>query len=195
MIQLIFFLSIGVLLFSSLFFLARRKPRPEGTSDALVEARQALISLQGGLLPEKLVQRVFDRGDWEYVRAEGPKPVRQLFLEERKRIAILWIEQVRNQIRNLSRFHRGSARHYAKLNPRTEMELAFSFFGLVCACRALQFAVSVAGPYAAPRLVSATASAAARACEISEQSLAFLNAAQLGMLTNRAAGSALSRGW
>lgn len=194
MIQLVFFLTIGVLLFSSLFFLARRKARPEGTSDALVEARQALSSLQAGLLPERLVQRVFDRGDWDYVKTEAPKAVRQLFLEERKRIAILWIDQVRNQIRNLSRFHRGSARHYAKLNPRTEMELAFSFFGLVWACRALQVAVSVAGPYAAPRLVGAMATAAARTCKISEQSLAFLNAAQLGMLSNRAAGSALSRG-
>jgi hypothetical protein len=193
-IQLIFFLTIGVLLFSSLFFLARRKARPEGTSDALVEARQALSSLQAGLLPEKLVKRVFDRGDWEYVKSEAPKPVRQLFLEERKRIAILWIDQVRNQINNLSRFHRGSARHYAKLNPRTEMSLAFSFFGLVCSCRALQMTVAVAGPYAAPRLVGAVATAAERTCKISEQSLAFLNAAQLGMLTNRAAGSALSRG-
>lgn len=190
MIQLIFFLSIGALLFSSLFFLARRNPRPEGGSTALVEARQALSALQSGLLPRELVRRMFAQEDLEFVRSEAPKPVQALFLEERKRIALLWIDQVRAQIRSLRRFHRGSARFYARLNPRLEMELALWFAGLMCACRILHIVVYVGGPYAAPRMVGAMANAAARACKISEQSLAFLNAAQLGMLNGRPVGPA-----
>lgn len=190
MIQLIFFLSIGVLLFASLFFLARRSPRPEGGSGALIEARQALVALQAGLLPIELVQRIFAEQDWEYVRSQSPAAVRELFLEERKKVALLWIDQVRAQIRSLSRFHRGSARSYARLNPRLEMELALGFAGLMFACRVLRVVVYVGGPYAAPRMVGAMANAASRACKISEQSLAFLNAAQLGMLGGRSTGAA-----
>jgi len=189
-IQLIFFLSIGVLLFASLFFLARRNPRPEGSSGALIEARQALVALQAGLLPIELVQRIFAEQDWEYVRSESPAAVRELFMEERKKVALLWVDQVRAQIRSLSRFHRGSARSYARLNPRLEMELALGFAGLTFACRVLRVIVYVGGPYAAPRMVGAMANAASRTCKISEQSLAFLNAAQLGMLGGRSTGTA-----
>jgi len=189
-IQLIFFLSIGVLLFASLFFLARRNPRPEGSSGALIEARQALTALQGGLLPIEFVHRVFAPDDWEYVRSEAPAGVRSLFLEERKKIALLWVDQVRRQIRSLRHFHRGSARSYARLNPRLEMELALSFAGLAIACRLLQAVVYVGGPFAAPRLVNAMAGAASHACKISEQSLAFLNAAQLGVLNGPSTGRA-----
>jgi len=191
-IQLIFFLSIGALLFASLFFLARRNSRPEGSSGALIEARQALVTLQAGLLPAELVHRIFANEDWEFVRSEAPAKVRELFMEERKKVALLWVEQVRTQIRSLRRFHRGSARSYARLNPRLEMELALSFAWLMSACRLLQLVVYVGGPYAAPRMVGAMANAASRACKISEQSLAFLNAAQLGILSSGSTGQAAS---
>jgi hypothetical protein len=189
-IQLIFFLSIGALLFASLFFLARRNPRPEGSSGALIEARQALTALQSGLLPVEMVRRIFAQEDLEYIRSEAPKPVRELFMEERKKIALFWVDQVRTQIRSLRRFHRGAARSYARLNPRLEMELALWFAGLMGACSLLHLLVYVRGPYAAPRMVGAMANAASRTCKISEQSLAFLNAAQVGVLSGRSAGPA-----
>jgi len=181
-ISLIFFLAIGALLFLSLFLLARRKPRAEGSSGALVEARQALTALQDGLLPAALVRRVFAKEDWEYVRSEAPKAVRELFVDERRSLAILWLTQVRAQIRSLGRFHRGTARHYANLNPRLELRLAVSFAALTGACSVLQVLVYVGGPYVAPRMVGAVAGALQGACKISEESLAFLNAARLGTL-------------
>ena len=190
MITLVFFLAVAAFLFSSLFFLARRKPRAEGGSFALVEARQALSTLQSGLLPAELVKRIFAEDDWEFVRSEAPQPVRTLFMEERKKTALLWIDQVRVQVRNLQRFHRGSARSYAHLSPRTELELALSFAGLLGACRLLQALIYIGGPYAATRMVGAMATAAARICEISERSLAFLNAAQVSTLNGRPAGDA-----
>jgi hypothetical protein len=189
-ISLIFFLSVGMLLFASLFLLARRSTRPEGSSVALIEARQALKTLQGGLLPEDLVKRVFAEQDWEYVRSETPQSVHELFIDERKGIALLWLSQVGKQIRSLQRFHRGAARHYAQLNPRVEVELALSFAALTTACKALQILVYVAGPYAAPRMVGMVANAAARACRISEQSLGFLDPVRLTALSGPPADAA-----
>lgn len=185
MISLIFFLFIGLLLFSSLFFLARRNPRPEGSSTAIVEARHALAALQNGLLPADLINRLFAQEDWNYVRSEAPRSVQELFMDERKDVALLWLEQVCRQIRSLRRFHRGAARHYARLNPRTELQLAMSFAGLTAACRALQVLVYVGGPYMAPHMVGAVANAASRACQISEESISFLNAAWVGVLASQ----------
>jgi hypothetical protein len=179
-IQLLFFLLIGVALLSSLVLMARRgASRSEGDSRVLVEARKALDALQGELLPEELVHRIFAKEDLEYVSSAAPRHVRDLFITERKKIAIAWISQVRCQVSSLKRFHVGAARSYAKLGLRNELELACQFATLLFACRALRLAVSVAGPYVAPSMVGSTAAAAARICTISEQSLAFLNPVQL----------------
>lgn len=181
MIQLLFFVLIGVALLASLLLIGRRgSVRAEGDSGALLEARRALDSLQGGLLPEELVQRIFARDDLDYLSSSAaPKAVRDLFVSERKRVALSWISQVRCQISSLKRFHVGAARSYARLGMRTELKLACHFAALLVACRALRLAVYVGGPYAAPRMVGATAAAAASICTISEQSLAFLNPVQL----------------
>jgi len=185
-IQLLFFVLIGVALLASLLLIGRRgSVRAEGDSGALLEARRALDSLQGGLLPEELVQRIFARDDLDYLSSSAaPKAVRDLFVSERKRIALSWISQVRCQISSLKRFHVGAARSYAQLGLGTELKLACHFAALLFACRALRLAVYVGGPYAAPRMVGATAAAAASICTISEQSLAFLNPVQLKPFAN-----------
>jgi hypothetical protein len=179
-IQLILFLLIGALLFASLIFLVWRSPRAEDGSTALVQARQALMALQTGLLPMELIGRIFAREDLEYVRSQAPEPVCSMFLRERKVVALAWAAQVRREILSLMRFHLGSARFYARLSFRTELALALQFGGLLLACRALQTVLYIAGPYAAPRIVGLTVATAAQVCTISEQSLAFLNSARLG---------------
>ncbi len=174
MIQLIFFLLLGALLFASLFFMARRRPRTEGGAQAIVEARQALTALQSGLLPPELVQRVFAREDLEFVISHAPPRVRNLFLDERRQLALSWARQVRAAILHLRRFYLGKARLYAGLEFRTEIELAINFTLLVLASRILELALYWRGPYAAGRMVGATTLAATRICAISEKALAFL---------------------
>ena len=90
MIQLFFFLLIGAALLSSLLFLSRHGgSRVEGDSVVLLEARKALDALQGGLLPEELVQRIFAKDDLDYlISMPASKSVRDLFVVEPKRIAL-----------------------------------------------------------------------------------------------------------
>lgn len=175
MIQLIFFLLLGVLLFASVFFLALRRPRTEGGAQAIVEARQALSALESGLLPPELVERIFAQEDLEYVVSHAPPAVHKLFLDERKQLALSWARQVRAAILHLRRFHLGKARQYAGLEWRTEIELAIDFALLLLAGRILELAIYWRGPYAAGRMVGATTLAATRICAISEKALAFLN--------------------
>src|ERR1039457_2946683 len=108
--QLIPFLVIGALLFVSLYTFARRTNRAEGGSGAMVQAKQALNNLQVGLLPTELVGRIFSREDLEYVESETTKEIRELFLDERKRITLFWVGRVRQQVLSLRSFHLGSAR-------------------------------------------------------------------------------------
>lgn len=176
MIQLILFLAIGSLLLLSVGSFALRR-QVEGGSDALLQARQALSTLQGGLLPTELVARIFDRVDLDYVESQSSRELRDLFMEERKRVALLWVSRVRKQLMNLKRFHLGASRFYARLDVRTELSLAFDFTRLLLACRMFQIFVQLRGPYAAPRMVGAMAATATRVCNVSQASLAFLTPA------------------
>jgi hypothetical protein len=188
MIQLILFLFVGVLLLISLFFLVRRTSRAEGAGEVLAEARQALNALQIGLLPPELVGRIFAKDDLEYVMSAAPRRVQEMFFRERKRVALSWVGQVRRQILNLKRFHLGAARFYSRLSFRSEMALALDFATLLFGCRALQVLLYLGGPYAAPRVIGMTTATAARVCELSEKSLAFLNPAYPSQFGDHSAG-------
>lgn len=178
MIQLVFFLSIGILLFIFLLVLARRG-RAEGAAEILVEARQALFTLQAELLPEGLVTRIFARDDLDFVLSEGSRDIEELFFSERKRVALIWVERVRGQVKLLRRLHLGSARYYAQLEFRSELSLAWNFALLLVSCRVLTLTFAVGGAYSTPKVVGTVAEAATRVCEISGQSLAFLSRAGL----------------
>jgi len=179
MIQLILFLGVGVLLFASLFLLMRQKPRSEGGAEELCDAREALDSLQVDLLPPMLVRRIFAKEDLDFVRSAAPRDVCDAFIEDRKRIAIAWAAGLSQQVINLQRFHRGSARHYAQLSFRAEIELALDFAVLRAACRMLELTLRARGPYGAAVMVSTATGVATRVAAVSEQSLAFLRTAAM----------------
>jgi hypothetical protein len=188
-IQLILFVALGVGLLVLLYFFARRtESRAEGGAQALVEARQALSSLQTGLLPAGLIKRVFAENDLYFVASTAGAKVQELFLRERKRLALSWVAQVRRQVLSLKHFHSGQSRLYASLSVRTEVALALSFASLLILCRVLQAIFYVRGPYAAPRMVGIAITAAGKVCTVSEQSLAFLTRTPAAMLGHDSPG-------
>lgn len=175
MIQLVVFFALGLALLVLLYvFAVRTEVRPEGGAEALLEVRQALNSLQTGLLPAGVVQRIFAREDLDFVSATCSNETRELFLRERRKIALCWIAQVRAKVVSLQRFYSGQSRNYAELNFRTELSLGLGFASLLIACRVLQAVFYLRGPYAAPKVVARTIGAAGDLCATSAQSLGFL---------------------
>ncbi len=176
MIGLIISLLVVVGLVVVLALSARRRTAPTavGSAQDIVGAREALDHLQKGLLPAEFVERLYDREDAEYVMKVAPREVQQQFMAERKRIAIAWIERVREEIRELWHFHLRESRHHEAMSIRSEMALAFDFYSLLMACWVLQLAVRVRGPYEVAGAVRTTMAAAARVCAASERSLGML---------------------
>lgn len=192
MTSLIVYCAIGAgLLVLLLLAVLRRPSRPEGSAEALLEARHALRTLQLGLLPPELVGRFFARNDLEYVVANAPKTTEQLFLEERKHIVLAWISQVRLQIVSLQNFHFGHSRHFVQVSLTSEIALAWEFATLRMFCRALYLLVYFRGPYGAQQIAGKMVAIAARVCALSEKSLAFLSSAEShALVDNSARGSA-----
>jgi hypothetical protein len=166
-------IAAGLLL--AVFLSLRGRPvRPEGGADALLGARYALRTLQLNLLPPELVGRFFARDDLEYVVSAAIQEVQRQFLNDRKRIVLAWVNQVRLQVVRLQEFHFGHSRHFVRLSLTTELALAWECAALRLVCRALYLLVYFRGPYGAPGVVSKMVLTAGRICSISEQSLAFL---------------------
>jgi len=189
MLSLLLYLALGVGLLVFLWALARRKGAPvEGCGQQFVEARQALRTLQFGLLPENLIERIFDPEDLRYVTEASPGEIRELFLQERTRISLMWVRRVRSEIRNLMHFHLAYSRLHAKLSLLTEIRLALDFALLLMACRALRILLYWRGPYGARAVVGVLTAAAARVCAASEKSLAFLNPPALESFRRDSAG-------
>jgi hypothetical protein len=189
MIGLLLYLLVGGGLLVFLWLLARRKGAPvEGCGQQFVEARQALRTLQLGLLPDNLIRRIFDRDDFRYVMAASPAAIGELFLQERKRISLMWVRRVRSEIRNLMQFHLDYSRLHAKLSLLTEIRLGLDFALLLLACRALRILLYLRGPYGARGVVTVMTAAAGRVCAASEKSLAFLNPPALESFRRDSAG-------
>jgi hypothetical protein len=178
MIQLLLFITIGVGLLLLLLIVLRRPSAPAaGGAKALVGARQSLKLLQRGLLPSEMIDRIFGREDLEFVEALESPEIRELFTAERKRLALVWVRQLRGQIQSLKDFHTRRSRLYASMSRKTELTVALDFADLQVRCRVLQTLLQWRGPYAAPRLVRRTAAAAAGLCVVLDSSLAFLTPA------------------
>jgi hypothetical protein len=187
MIPLIFFLAIALGLLVLLFVLSRRSPSAEGSAQALLDARQALQTLQLDLLALNLIQNIFSQVDLDYVTANTSKQIQRLFFDERKKIALAWVSEIRRQVLCLQHFHRGHARHFARLKFSTEAALALDFAALRMECRALYLLFYFRGPYGAPYFAGKTVAAAARLCEVTGKSLAFLTPAGVTPIGNDSA--------
>lgn len=182
MIQVVLFLLVGLGLFAFLYALIRRSRTAEGSAQQVLKARQALSVLQAGLLPAQVLERIFAKDDYDYVVSAGDAALTRMFVAERKAIALSWVREIRQRIVSLQEFHRGSARLYSRLSLRTEMRLAFDFFILWCACRALEMSLHLRGPYAAPQMVGRVARVAGSVCATSEEAMSFLSTMKIERL-------------
>jgi hypothetical protein len=188
-IQLIISILVGAGLLFLLYALARKGTKPEGGAQALIEARQALNELKHDLLPHEVVARIFAKDDLDYVLSAAPEDVVRLFLQQRKRIALSWVDRVRGQVVRLKRFHLGRSRSYARLRLRAEIALTMDFATLLFACRVLQILVFLRGPYAAPQMIGTTVGIVEKVCGVSEASLAFLDSTNTASLDGQSAGT------
>jgi len=178
MIELFLFVILGsmFLLFLILFW-RRDYSRPEFGAQAMIDARDALQTLQSGLLPLDSIRRLFQRVDYQYVLSSASTAIQGEFVKERKQLALAWVSQVQNQVVSLRRFHLGHSRYYSQLSLRSELSLAIDFSVLLFECRTLKLLISLRGPYAYPRLVGRAVTSTARVCGLTEKSLDFLKLA------------------
>jgi hypothetical protein len=94
----------------------------------------------------EFVARIFSRADREFVVATKCAELVKLFRNERKAVALLWVQQTSAAIQNTMREHKRMARASADLEVATELRLIFLYMQLMLICGVLSVAVQSGGP-------------------------------------------------
>jgi len=136
----------GVLLALLLLALLRGVPRAD-TAPASYGRLAQVVALPG--LSFASPERLFDPADYHSVRnASLPAEVARLVADERRRLALLWLRLLREDVRTLWRFRRALAVHGVSAGPADELRVALSGLAAVTLINSLRVAVAVAGPFA-----------------------------------------------
>lgn len=133
MIGTLFLLAIGMGLLLLLFLLSPSVPAAAG---ALEEEERGsenlLIALDLEPPSQALINRIVAQEDWEFIDREGPS-LRSIFLEERRRLTLLWLRETSAYMAKLFRLYRLVARSTESLSLAMEIKTItnYAFFHLL----------------------------------------------------------------
>ncbi len=174
------FLAIGALLLCFLAFWAWRNARPASGRIKLAEAQEALTVLQLELLSRASVGQIFSLQDWSFVRSQTPPRVQQMFLQERKTLALIWLRRTRGQVARLMAFHLKAARGNTDLSPVGEIKLAVNYASFLLLCGILQSLIWAHGPFYAREAVDRAFVLAEQLCSLSRRLMPGEDAGNIG---------------
>lgn len=98
-------------------------------------------------IPCEIAARIFNPRDLEFVRRQGTPEALALFLAERKRLALLWLGQVRRQSAQVMEAHAKKARMSAHLDALTEARIASAYCVFRAACALVWLTIHLLGPF------------------------------------------------
>jgi len=150
MIGTLVFIALGVILFTTLLVALLLREQPE-TSLAFEggqtgESRTIFAALNLSLPSRLLADRIFARDDWDFVCRESPS-VEQAFLQERKKVALLWLKDTRFCVGRIFHFYRIAVRGNAALEFWTELRIAGNYFMFLLMVSSVQSLIYLRGPF------------------------------------------------
>jgi hypothetical protein len=155
MIGLISALTVGLLLLIALVVFALRQGSTARDFHSISEFPGDLRhSGEIEVCPPELVARIFSREDWELISQTHSPALERLFLEERKKVALLWVRQTSRGIQQVMRNHADAAKQAADIRFRTELSLFLMYIELLLICETLLLLITTVGPPRLERIAS-----------------------------------------
>ena len=129
--------------------------------------------------PAEFVTQIFARDDLEFVSGLGSSQLKKFFAQERKSVALFWVQQTSAQIRRIMREHLQASGRSRDLELGTEAGILLRYGGLQFLCGVLFVSIELAGPQG---LQGLAARAEALAQRIREAQLGFRTAKEAGRI-------------
>ena len=140
---MILYTSLGIVVFLLMLLSWRRDEGEEvtGTPMALT------------LPSQDVVDRIFSWEDLRYAQTL-PKRIQNMFMRDRRRLAFLWIRQIRATTISLTRDHVRAVRRSSTLKLWRELQIAGSFLAILASCEVFTLIATTVGPVRAKLLIS-----------------------------------------
>jgi len=152
----VIFVLLGVVLII-VMMLAGRWPS-EDSSPAIPDEDPAPYSFSRDAA--NLLVHIFSASDLQFVQCQNDRRTLQLFRRERKRLALLFIGELRARTRKIKTLHALMARRAANPNPGAEVQIALGYFFILFLTGVLSLLIQIFG-ISAIRFLAAPASALA----------------------------------
>jgi hypothetical protein len=170
--------SAAVLLFAAIILWVKSTLAGEERPSAVSESLKREEEVEGGCPPE-FVTQIFAKKDLEYISSLGSPQLQKFFQQERKAVALYWVQQTSAQIRRIMRTHLHASGRSRDLELATEAGILLRYGGLQFLCSVLFVSIALAGPQG---LQGLAARADAWAQRIREAQLGFRAAKEAGRI-------------
>jgi hypothetical protein len=137
---------ISFLLFVLLLFVWSRAALASRDSPSHLEPLLEEDSEIPEVCAPEYVRKIFSRTDWEFILQMRSPRLRQLFLRERKAVALYWVQQTSRAIRRILREHAAASRRSRDLELAREAKIFLQYAELRVVCGLLYISIGLAGP-------------------------------------------------
>jgi hypothetical protein len=141
---------------------ARTQSRPV-TIEEFANAREALDTV---IVETAAIERIFSSEDSEFISRSSTPKVQQLFLKERKALAMQWVRKTQRQVAQFMDLHLRLAGYTQEPSPRFELKLAAKYVAFIVVSYLLLLLLWLRGPFKARRVVGYTCGVAGYFCAI-----------------------------
>jgi hypothetical protein len=133
--------------------LAMRREKAEGQAGSEANDRTRSKCREYLQHPE-LVARIFSREDREFICLTRSPRLLRIYKEERRNVALHWVQRTSRDIRGIMWTHRLISRQSHNLDVATETKLLFQYLELRVICALLVFLIRISGPHTLHDLAS-----------------------------------------
>ncbi len=182
MIELWISFAIAILVLAMLLAWLFRAFQSADTPPPGSYSPQVLIQLNLALPSPGVVQRIFATEDSKFISREGSQRLEALFLAERKRLALAWLQRTREVLRSLMSLHLRVVRQSAGSSLATELRLGFHYSFFVLTYGFLMILIFMRGPFWASSAIGLASRVADRAGSSSARLLGSLDPVYLGKM-------------
>jgi hypothetical protein len=133
------------------------------TIEEFAEAREALDTV---IVETAAIERIFSSEDIEFISRSSTPEVQQLFLKERKALAMQWLRKTQKQVAQFMNLHLRLSGYTQEPSPRFELSLAAKYMSFFIVSYLLLLLLWLRGPFKARRVVGYTCGVAGYFCAI-----------------------------
>ncbi|MCI0719901.1 MAG: hypothetical protein L0338_13160 [Acidobacteria bacterium] len=151
--ETILLISIGLVFLILLLLWTRRGAGAAAEERDAAAARDALVTLNLGMPPRALAQRIFSPDDWLFVTSHTPSRIQRVFLEERTKVALKWLDCTVLNVGEVIEMHKRAVRQRKTLLARVELKLAINHAAFLLFCTFIRMLMRWQGPFLPGKLI------------------------------------------